>query len=305
MTNFNMFNYATIAEAKYKIMRFINDTLSGTPIERTVNRPSFENPRPCFGFIWNSINHEVRTNKEYKVDYETKIYINRNKEWALKGGRKNYCALTDDEIEMYIRFVSEVAGERFSISYETYTEKNSSSNHFDGIIVNLKAKCVPFKHVMIICNMIRYMYEWPEAYNVKQMFAAYENKLFFEDFGQIFCLYESFMRNTYDQHISYAYLDGDNNNTPSFIPAYTTKELHDKLMNHNIGEDACQFLKFQRFAPVMLTVLTPKADMWKYSKSIEYRSDNYVNTDGAIDEELLRKVTSLYKYMIMNNSIKE
>ena len=289
MTKFNIFSYATIASAEYKV--FDNKALHD---QKTVSRPTTAVPRPCFGFIWSNLNQYIRTEKRYMVNYSTEIFINRNPQWALDNAKKNYCALSDDEIDIYLKFVSEVAGEKFTISYKEFSEGN-----FNGIVVSLKADEEHFKHVMIVCNLIRYMYEWPEAYNLKQMLIAYKNKMFYEDFGQIFCLYESYMRNQCDQHISCV---NELCDRPSYIPIYTTAQLHDKLVNHDIKKEACCYLNFAEFSPNIVNQLRNNRDMWVNNKSTDYLSDNYVNKSDSVDDKLVNNITSLYKYIILNES---
>ena len=146
--------------------------------------------------------------------------------------------------------------------------------------------------------MIRYMYEWPEAYNVKQMMVAFKNNLFYDDFGQIFCLYESFMMNNYDQKISVCSTQG-----PCYIPILTTAQLADALENMDISRNAQYFLVFKNFNTIMTASLN-REPMWQCNKSREYMSDKYLNRDkDEVDEELLKFITKLYKYILMDESI--
>ena len=294
MTNFNIFGYATIADAVATIFHggkaYNNITLA---------RPSFENPRPCFGFIWTAFNNEVRTSSKYIVDYRSNIYINCNPNWANRNNKKNYCALHDDEIDIYLKFVSEIAGEKFVITRKPFKEDYNGENAFKGLIVNVDAKQVPFKHVMIICNLIRYMYEWPESYNLKQMMAAYKKQLFFEDFGQIFCLYESFMRNNYDQKVSFCNSGSD----PSYIDILNTEQLAQKLQNFDINLNAANFLEFKYFNKIIDT-LAKSRNLWGNNKAKEYMSDNYLKREETeLDDIIIKPITQLYKLVLMDESI--
>ena len=294
MTSFHLYSYATIAEAEVTVYNKDRKTVFNT-IKQA--RPSFDSPRPCFGFIWSNFNNDIRTRSNFVVDYKSKIYINCNPNWATHGNKKNYCALSDDEIDIYLDFVSKVAGEHFTIKAQPF-EDAKSSNAFRGVIVELDAKQVHFKKVMVICNMIRYMYEWPEAYNVKQMMVAFKNDLFYDDFGQIFCLYESFMMNQYDQKISACNISG-----PCYIPILTTEQLANALENMDISKNAQYFLVFKNFHNIMTGSLN-RESIWQCNKSREYMSDKYLNRDkDEVDEELLKLITKLYKYILMDESI--
>ena len=291
MTSFNLYSFATIAEADAKIFN------NGRCVKNvSMERPTFKSPRPCFGFIWSHFDMSVRCETKYTVDYDTKIYINRNLAWAIDENRKNFCALTDDEIDIYLRFVSQVAGDKFVIEKSDF-EDSKSEKAFKGIIIHLNVKNVPFKHVMVICNMIRYMYEWPEAYNLKQMLAAFKSQMFYEDFGEIFCLYESFMMNTYDQKISNCSL-----RDPGYIPICTTKELADNLQKMNVQFDACKFMEFKSFNPIMRATTIKEGSsygLWQLNKQNEYKSDLYIKQDDTLDKDLTEKITKLYKLITM------
>lgn len=295
MTNFNIYSYATIAEASAAIKR------NGKVIRNLkIDRPTFQSPRPCFGFIWQNFSNDVRCEKEFTVDYDSYIFINRNLSWATTNSRKNFCALTDDEIDLYLGFVAQVAGPKFTINAENYKESNGA-DAFKGIKVHVAVKDVPFKHVMVICNMIRYMYEWPEAYNVKQMVVAFKRQLFYENFGQIFCLYESLMRNGYDQKISSC---SDRN--PSYIPIYTTEEMAEHLQQMDITKEAASYLRFINFKPLLDHTVSKAdvSDLWQQNKQNEYKSDLYVQKDGEeLDKALTDKITKLYKFVLMNDCI--
>lgn len=295
MTNFHLYSYATIAEAEAKI--FSNKKCIRNVLQA---RPAFESPRPCFGFIWNNFDNNVRTNNQYTVKYDSKIYINRNRNWAINNNRKNYCALSDEEIDIYIKFVSQIAGDDFQIEVSPY-ESSKSDNAFKGIIVRVKTENNLFKRIMVVCNMIRYMYEWPEAYNIKQMLLAYKNHLFFDDFGQIFCLYESLMQNTYDQKVSSCKLQG-----ACYIHPYTTEQLHELLQNIDITHEAACYLEFQVFKPIVNKAAQKENanNLWALNKYNCYKSDLYVKPGcEEMDEEILNKVTKLYRFITMNECI--
>ena len=294
-SNFNLYSYATIAQANVKIYQIDKDGKIVRNVRQFIKeRPTFDSPRPCFGFIWGEVGNDIRTMDKYIVDYDTVIYINRNIKWAEESSRKNFCALTDAEIDIYLQFVADVAGEKFKISKEDFDNKNG----FKGISVHLVADHVPFKHVMVICNLIRYMYEWPEAYNIKQMLIAFQKDMFYSDFGQIFCLFESFIMNTHDQKVSFCDAKG-----ASFIPAKTTKEMADALQDMDIQKQASDYLRFQSFRDEMQTILMKDCpQMWTYNKYNDYKSVEYLNKDSEeLDESLIKNISKLYKFIIMND----
>lgn len=295
LNNFNVFSYSTIADAKYTIYNKGKKVISNT-----VNRPKFESPRPCFGFIWGNFNNEVRTNNSYTVDYETNIYINRNIIWARNNSLKNYCALTDKEIELYLEFVAKIAGDKFTIKKTDFADSDSDSC-FNGMIITVEVKDAPFKHVMVVCNLIRYMYEWPEAYNIKQMMAALQNELFYDDFGQIFCLFETYIRNTYDQKVSSCSTNG-----PSFIPIQTVKEMAARLRDMKVNLQASSYLEFVDFQPEMKICISKgnTCRMWDCNKYNQYRSALYLdNKKSELDPDLIKEISKLYKFILMNECL--
>lgn len=295
LTNFNVFSYSTIADAKYTIYN------NGKKVtNNSVTRPSFECPRPCFGFIWSNFNNTVRTDNSYTVDYETNIYINRNVDWANDHSLKNYCALTDKEIELYLEFVAKIAGDKFTIKKTDFAD-GKSSKCFNGMIITVEAKDVPFKHVMVVCNFIRYMYEWPEAYNIKQMMAALQNELFYDNFGQIFCLFETYMRNTYDQKVSYC-----SSHEPSFIPIQTVEEMAGRLRDMNVSKQAANYLEFVDFNPEIKVCVSKGAPstMWNFNNYNRYRSALYLdNKTSELDQDLIKDISKLYKFILMNECL--
>jgi hypothetical protein len=295
LTNFNVFSYSTIADAVYTIYSKGEKTASNS-----IARPNFSAPRPCFGFIWGNFSNSVRTNNSYTVDYATNVYINRNIDWAMARNLKNYCALTDKEIEIYLEFVAKIAGDKFTIKKTDFSD-GKASDCFNGIIVNVEAKDVPFKHVMVVCNLIRYMYEWPEAYNIKQMMAALENELFYDDFGRIFCLFETYIRNTYDQKVSFCSTQG-----PSFIPIQTVEEMAARLQDMNVSLQASNYLEFVDFQPEMKVCISNGSapNMWNNNKHDQYRSALYLdNKTSALDPDLIKNISKLYRFILMNECL--